>query len=101
MNGFTVDSIFKDPKVKHSLTLFDYKNIHSIKIFNKNGKPYLKCYGSDIERPAKPEEIVRQLFIKKLMDEYGNTLDFLIPYRCFLRQFPSLWIPSFNSSSFG
>ena len=29
------------------------------------------CFGSDKERPAKPEEIVRQLFIKKLLDNYG------------------------------
>jgi len=71
MTKFTIDSIFKNPDVKHSLIIFDYKNIHSLEIFEKDGKPYLKCFASDIERPAKPEEIVRQLFIKKLMEEYG------------------------------
>jgi type I restriction enzyme M protein len=29
-----------------------------------------KCLASDKERPAKPEEIVRQLWIKKLIEEY-------------------------------
>ena len=71
MSKFTIDSIFKNPKIKHSLKLFELKNIDSIKIFEKNSKPYLKCLGSDVERPAKPEEIVRQLFIEKLMQEYG------------------------------
>lgn len=51
--------------------MFDKKFISSIKLYDKNGKPYLKCFGSDKERPAKPEEIVRQLFIKKLLDNYG------------------------------
>lgn len=69
----TVDDIFKNPEIKHSLKLFDKKDVDAIKIFDKNGKPYLKCWGSDVERPAKPEEIVRQLFIRKLMKEYGYS----------------------------
>jgi len=71
MSKVTVDLIFKDPNVKHKLRLFKQSDIESMMLFEKNGKPYLKCFASDIERPAKPEEIVRQLFIKKLMTEYG------------------------------
>lgn len=67
----TVDDIFKSPEIKYSLKLFDKEDISTIKIFEKSGKPYLKCLGSDVERPAKPEEIVRQLFIRKLMKEYS------------------------------
>lgn len=71
MRNFTIDDIFKSPEVKHSLKLFNKKDLDAIKLFEKNGKPYLVCFGSDIERPAKPEEIVRQLFIRKLIQEYS------------------------------
>ena len=66
-----LDKIFKDAEVKHSLCLFSKELINSIKIFQKDGKNYLKCFATDIDRPAKPEEIVRQLYIKKLMTDYG------------------------------
>ena len=71
MPKYTIDEIFKSTETKHSLSLFDKKLISSIALYDKNGKSYLKCFGSDKERPAKPEEIVRQLFIKKLLDNYG------------------------------
>ena len=71
MTKFTVDDIFKNPEIKHKLTLFEQKDVTEIKIFEKNGKPYLTCWGSDKDRPANPEEIVRQLFIRKLMREYS------------------------------
>lgn len=71
MQKYNIDEIFKSPETKHSLGIFDKKPISSINIYDKNGKPYLKCFGSDKERSAKPEEIVRQLFIKKLLDNYG------------------------------
>jgi len=63
MAEFTINSIFKNPDLKYGLTLFKKSDIDSLKIFDKNSKPYLKCLASDVERPAKPEEIVRQLFI--------------------------------------
>ncbi len=69
--NITIDDIFKDPKIKHSLRLFTREDMDAIKIFEKNQKPYLKCLVSNVERPAKPEEIIRQLFIRKLMKEYG------------------------------
>ena len=72
MPQFSIDDIFKDPKTRHRLTLFRAEDVRWLEeqIFEKNGKPYLKCLASDRDRPAKPEEIVRQLWIKKLMDEY-------------------------------
>lgn len=44
-------------------------------IFLKRDKPYLKCYATGKDRPAKPEEIVRQLYLKKLMDHYGYPVE--------------------------
>jgi len=72
MSTFSIDEIFKDPKIRHRLTLFKAEDVQWLEeqIFEKNGKPYLKCLASDIDRPAKPEEIVRQLWIKKLIEEY-------------------------------
>ncbi len=54
----------------HSLTIFKPQAVAGLKIFLKGGKPYLICYASGKERPAKPEEIVRQLYVKMLIDDY-------------------------------
>lgn len=69
MRKYNIDEILKSSETKHSLGLFDKKLISSINICDKNGKPYLKCFGSDKKRAAKPEEVVRQLFIKKLLEK--------------------------------
>lgn len=55
----------------HALTIFKPNAIDDIEIFLKRGKPYLRCYASGKDRPATPEEIVRQLYIRKLIGEYG------------------------------
>ncbi len=67
-----IDTIFKSEETKHHLTLFKPEDIAWLEaqIFEKNGRPYLKCLGSGKDRPAKPEEIVRQLWIKRVLDEY-------------------------------
>lgn len=72
MPQFSIDEIFRSPDTKHRLTLFKAEDVQWLEtqLFEKNGKPYLKCLASDKDRPAKPEEIVRQLWIKKLLDEY-------------------------------
>ena len=72
MSQYSIDEIFKSQDTEHRLTLFKPEDIQWLdaKLFDKNGKPYLKCLASDKDRPAKPEEIVRQLWIKKLLDEY-------------------------------
>lgn len=68
---FTIDDIFRDNETKHSLQLFTQAKIKEIEklIFDKGGKPYIKCLGSDRDRPAKPEEIVRQLWLKYIIEE--------------------------------
>ena len=55
----------------YALTIFSEKEIKAIELFDKNGKAYLTCAASDKPRPAKPEEIVRQLYLRKLMTHYG------------------------------
>lgn len=69
---YSIDDIFRSLETKHGLTLFKAEDIAWLEtqLFEKNGKPYLKCLASDKDRPAKPEEIVRQLWIKKLLDDY-------------------------------
>jgi len=44
------------------------------RIYLKNEKPYVECIsrGKEIQlKPEEPEEVVRQLFTKKLIDQYG------------------------------
>ena len=57
------------------MTLFSAKEVASLDLFDRNGKPYLMCLVTSKPRPAKPEEIVRQLYLRKLMDEYGYVRD--------------------------
>lgn len=68
-------SIISSSLSGHSLTIFSHKEIAALEIIQKRGKPFLKCYVTDRERPAKPEEIVRQLYLRKLMLEYGYPKD--------------------------
>jgi type I restriction enzyme M protein len=55
----------------YALTIFTEKEVKALELFDKGGKPYLICAASDKPRPAKPEEIVRQLYVRKLMMVYG------------------------------
>lgn len=59
----------------YALTIFTEHEVKAIKLFDKGGKPYLTCAASDKARPAKPEEIVRQLYLRKLMSIYGYPKD--------------------------
>lgn len=70
-----LSEIFKNSS--HSLTYFSQKEIDKILsgIFDKGGKPYLKCLASVKDRPAKPEELVRQLWIRRLHFHYGYELN--------------------------
>ena len=60
---------------EYSLTLFSAKEVAELELLDKNGKAYLTCAVTSKARPAKPEEIVRQLFLRKLMEEYGYPSD--------------------------
>ncbi|MBA3766036.1 MAG: type I restriction enzyme HsdR N-terminal domain-containing protein [Acidobacteria bacterium] len=65
---FTLQDIIQHSD--YSLTIFMPEEITAIELFEKRGKPYLRDFANDKERPAKPEEIVRQLFLYRLMNTY-------------------------------
>ena len=54
----------------YSDTIFTPEEISALDIFDKKGKPYLRDFVNGKERPAKPEEIVRQLFLYRLIHTY-------------------------------
>ena len=59
----------------YALTIFTNDDIGAVNLYDRGGKPYLRCFATDKARPAKPEEIVRQLYLHKLMNEYGYPKD--------------------------
>ena len=65
---YTLADIFKS--TQYSLNIFSPEEIATLEIFDKKGKPYLRDFASGAERSAKPEEIVRQLFLNRLMTTY-------------------------------
>ncbi len=64
-------NIIKD--TNYGLSLFDKSYIDELeqKIIIKNGKPFVTCLIRDKEIVLKPEEVVRQLYLMKLIREYG------------------------------
>ncbi|MCX7714256.1 MAG: hypothetical protein N2171_00790 [Clostridia bacterium] len=52
---FKIDEVFKSEETKHRLTLFKTEYIQWLEtqLFEKNGKPYLKCLASDRDRPPR------------------------------------------------
>ena len=65
-----IQNILKDSN--YSLSIFERKFIDELeqKIIIKNDKPYIKCLIREKEIQLKPEEIVRQLYLAKLLQEY-------------------------------
>lgn len=72
-----IDAIFRSPDTKHGLTEFTLDEIEWLeeRLIERDAKFYVECLASDRERPAKPEEIVRQLWIRKLMTHYHYAKD--------------------------
>jgi type I restriction enzyme M protein len=60
---------------EYALTIFPQKYIDGLTLFLKDDKPYVKCLVTEKPRPAKPEEIVRQLYLKLLLQDYGYPKD--------------------------
>ncbi|CQR69972.1 Restriction enzyme BgcI subunit alpha [Sporomusa ovata DSM 2662] len=71
LNEITVMSIMRQRNVSWNLKIFSNEEISALTLYEKKGKPYLKCIIREKEILAKPEEIVRQLFLVKLIKEYG------------------------------
>lgn len=56
---------------EYALSIFTASEVQSLTLILKAGKPYLTCIATGKLRQAKPEEIVRQLFLKRLIESYG------------------------------
>jgi type I restriction enzyme M protein len=74
---YVLSSILKTGKTGHKADIFDEQEKRDLEsgIFTKNGKPYIRCFVSGVERPLKPEEIVRQLFARRLVHHYSYPPD--------------------------
>ncbi len=59
----------------YGLDLFTADEIAALDLFDKNGKPYLHDPIRQKDVRAKPEEIVRQLFLRQLLDRYHYPAD--------------------------
>jgi type I restriction enzyme M protein len=66
---FAIRDILKG--TDYALTIFSNEEISALRLFDKGGKAYLTCAVTDKARLAKPEEIVRQLYLRKLIAHYG------------------------------
>ncbi|MEI6532984.1 MAG: N-6 DNA methylase [Candidatus Roizmanbacteria bacterium] len=64
---------------KYDLTVFSVEGINRIEknIFERDGKLFLKCLKRNKDIQIKPEEIVRQLMLDRLINDYGYTADLL------------------------
>lgn len=73
--GDKLNAIVKDSTYK--LSQFTQASIDELegKIFFKNEKPYVKCLVRNKDIGLKPEEVIRQLYIRKLVDEYGYPIE--------------------------
>jgi len=72
----TINEIIQSAKTGHGLDTFDPEEITELQktIFYKRGRPYVKCFVSGVDRSLKPEEIVRQLFTRRLVNHYHYPL---------------------------
>jgi type I restriction enzyme M protein len=70
-NPSKMSQIFSD--VEHGLSLFTDREISAVEslIIEKDGKFYIECQIKGKYKLAKPEEIVRQLWIYRLLNEYN------------------------------
>jgi type I restriction enzyme M protein len=68
-----VVSILLTEKTGHGRSIFDNSEVNKLQdeAFEKKGRPHIKCIVSGVERPLTPEEIVRQLFARRLIVHYG------------------------------
>lgn len=69
----TINELLSKANVHISLSIFDEKSIAAVEaaLIEKSGKPHFKCQVRGKEVQAKPEEIVRQLWLHRLIHHYG------------------------------
>jgi len=69
-----LDAIFRDPEVKHGLGIFAENEKHTLDLWQRGDRFYLHCLARNKKVLAKPEEIIRQLCLKRLL-AMGYTLE--------------------------
>lgn len=76
-NGSKIQKVFSASDVKHGVSLFTQEEINAIEnmIIEENGEYYITCQIKGRRKKAKPEEIVRQLWIYRILTEYGYPRD--------------------------
>ena len=71
MSQITLQSILKDSNYDLALFTEAERKVLESKIIDKGGKPYVICIIRNKEILLKPEEIIRQLYTTKLINQYG------------------------------
>ncbi len=68
----TINELLSNSKSQFSLDVFSQKSIAEVEasLFEKGGKHYLKCRVREKDVIAKPEEIVRQLWLHRLQTDF-------------------------------
>jgi len=71
--GQKIREIFSASDVKYGINLFTLDEINAVEkmITEEDGRYLIKCQIKDKLKVAKPEEVVRQLWIYRLLTEYG------------------------------
>ena len=73
MAAMTLEEIVGGSKTGYSLEAFPASALLSVRTrqTEKAGKPYLNCLVRKKDVQAKPEEVIRQLWLQVLLTEYG------------------------------
>lgn len=73
----TLSEIFKDSLIRETMAVFsnDEKDAVENSLIEKNGKIYIRCVIRGKDVLAKQEELVRQLWLNRLLDHYGYGRD--------------------------
>jgi len=76
-NRSKITQIFSSSDVKHGLSLFTNREIKTVEsmIIERDGKYHIKCQIKERYKVGKPEEIVRQLWVYRLLNEYNYPKD--------------------------
>jgi len=70
-----INQIFSISDVKHGISLFSNREVRAVEnfIIERDEKFYIKCLVKEKYKVAKPEEVVRQLWIYRLLNEYNYS----------------------------
>lgn len=73
-NARLLDRIFRDPETKHGLKVFQPDELARLQLSEQGSNIFVVCVVTSKKRAAKPEEIIRQLTIRKLVDDLHYPL---------------------------